>query len=142
MPMNVKRGMTKSCGHIGNSYAEHRIFNFLLDHNIPFEYNTCPYDDLINPSTGHSLPLDFIITKPDGEKIIIEHQGEQHFYSGKKANKKFGRLQRETTDKIKREYFMKNSIQFYETTHDEDYILHLENILTENGFDLTVKGVV
>lgn len=141
MPMNVKRGKTKSCGHIGNSYAEHKMFKFLTDHNIPFEYNSCPYNDLINPSTGRSLFIDFIITRPDGEKIIIEHQGEQHFYSGKKANAEFGKLQREVTDQIKREYFIKNNIQFYETKHNEDYMLHLKNILTENGFDINIEGV-
>ena len=138
---NVKRGMTKSCGHIGQSYAEHRIFKFLSENNIQFEHNTCPFDGLINPETNHKLYIDFVITKPDGNKIVIEHQGSQHFYTnGARAQNEFGKKQREVTDNIKRQYFAEHNIPFYETRFDEDYILHIENILTENGFNIMDKG--
>lgn len=136
MPMNVKRGKTKSCGHIGKSYAEHQIFNYLAQHNIQFVHDSCPFDDLINPDTNHKLYVDFVITKDDGSQLVIEHQGVQHYYAGSNGDKDFGRLQRDVTDQIKREYFAKNNIPFYETRYDEDYMLHLENILVENGFDL------
>ena len=130
---NVVRGYKKSCGHIGSSYAEHRMFLFLSEHNIPFEYNVNNFDGLINPKTGCRLIVDFVITCPNGSIIVVEHQGKQHYeiYSNG-----FGKLQREVTDDIKRQYFEKHNIPFYETRYDEDYMLHLENILTENGFNL------
>jgi len=134
LPINVKRGFTKSCGHIGTSYAENQIFNFLNSHQIPFVYNSCPFDGLVNPETNHKLYLDFVITKEDGEPIVIEHQGIQHYYNGKKANEEFGKLQRESTDRIKKDYFADHNIKFYETRYDEDYIDHLIKILNENGF--------
>jgi len=146
LAQNVKRGMTKSCGHIGGSYAEHTMFQFLTNHNIPFEHGTCPFDGLVNPDTNHKLYLDFVITRPDGIKIVVEHQGSQHFrvVTGNSAKwNEFGKQQREVTDSIKRDYFFEHGIPFYETRYDEDYLLHLENILIENGFQLNNedKGV-
>ena len=138
LPMNVKRGFTKSCGHIGNSYAECKIFDILKENHIPFEHNICPFDDLVNPETNHKLSLDFVITKPDNSKIVIEHQGEQHFYNeSNRGDSNFGKLQREVTDGIKREYFLKRNIPFYETRYDQDYISEVKNILTYHGFTIS-----
>ena len=132
LPMNVKRGMTKSCGHLGKSQAESEMFKFLQDNSVNFSYNTSPFDDFRNPMTGYKLYVDFCFIKPNGEYIFVEHQGEQHYYDDKRNNN-FGYEQRKFTDKIKREYCERNGIKLYETRYDEDYIAHLAQILKENG---------
>ena len=132
LPINVKRGMTKSCGHIGQSYAEYQICNLLSENNIEFKYDYAPFNDLVNPGTGYTLPVDFFITRSDGLNLIIEHQGIQH-YKAVQGKDYFGKLEREVTDKIKKEYFDKNNILFYETRYDKDYIEHTRSILRENN---------
>lgn len=132
MATNVKRGFTKSCGHLGKSQAEFEMFKFLQDNNVNFSYNACPFDDFRNPMTGYKLYVDFCFIKPNGEYIFVEHQGVQHYYDDK-YNNEFGYEQRKFTDKIKREYCERNGIKLYETRYDEDYIAHLAQILKENG---------
>lgn len=132
LPQNVKRGFTKSCGHLGRSKAEYEMFKFLSDNNIEFSYNASPFDDFRNPTTGYKLYVDFCLVKPNGEHIFIEHQGEQHYY--KDDDNLFGYDQRKFTDGFKRKYCEEKDIKLYETRYDEDYIEHLEVILQENGF--------
>lgn len=130
---NVKQGKTKSCGHIGKSYAEYQIFNFLQKHQIKFDYNG-KIKGLINPDTNRPLFVDFIVYKTDGTFIIIEHQGEQHFYPvTRKSGWNMGIQQREITDSIKKEFCKNNNILLYETLYNEDYISHLKTILIENN---------
>lgn len=130
---NVKQGKTKSCGHIGKSYAEYQIFNFLQEHQIKFDFNG-KLPNLINPDTNRPLFLDFIIYKKDGSLFVIEHQGEQHFYPiTRKSGWNMGKQQREITDQIKKDYCKNNNIQLYETLYNEDYIVHLKKILQING---------
>lgn len=133
LAMNVKRGFTKSCGHIGKSYAEHKIFDLLQKNNIRFDYNYSLSPDLINPETGHVLYVDFKIYKTDGSYFVIEHQGIQHFYTN---DNEFGKMQREVTDEIKREYCEANGIKLYETLYNEDYMSRVKEILKEN--DITI----
>ena len=122
---NVKTGATKSCGHMGKSLAEYEMNRWLTDHNICFDIQAT-FDDLINPETGHYLRYDFKIYKPDGTFFIVEHHGIQHF---KEFVGEFGRLQREHTDKIKKDYCKINGITLYETLYNEDYIAKLEDII-------------
>lgn len=133
IPINVKRGMTKSCGHIGKSFAEYEINKLLTEYQIDFEYDKECFYDCVNPETGIQLVFDFIIKKPDGSFFIIEHQGAQHFYTGKKAQTPFGKLQRDVTDKVKKQYCIEHNVQLYETFYNEDYIGHVCSILEENG---------
>lgn len=129
---NVKTGRTKSCGHIGKSYAEYQIFNYLIKHHIKFRFNG-QLPELINPETKRPLFMDFIIYKPDNSYFVIEHQGEQHFYPVIRENGwEMGRQQREITDLLKKEYCIKNNIQLYETLYNENYMQHLKQILKEN----------
>ena len=130
---NVKSRKTKSCGHIGKSYAEYQIFNFLQNHSIKFDFNG-KLDGLINPDTNRPLFMDFIIYKQDGTFFIVEHQGEQHFYPiTRKDDWEMGRQQREVTDQLKKEYCKEYDIPLYETVYNEDYISHLKIILKENN---------
>lgn len=131
MPMNVKRGMTKSCGHIGNSYAEVKIHEFLKEHDIDFLRNVYPYEDMVSPDTGRKLSMDFQLKDKYGNVFFIEHQGSQHY---RPTNwKEFGKRQREVTDEIKKRYCLEHGIKLYETRYDEDYIAHVQEILIENG---------
>lgn len=129
---NVKTGRTKSCGHIGKSYAEFLIYNFLKDNNILFDYNT-KLDGLINPDTNRPLFVDFKVYKKDNSFFIIEHQGEQHFYTGDRGRHERGKAQRDITDKLKKEYCIENEIPLYETLYNENYMAHLQLILKENN---------
>lgn len=129
---NVKTGKTKSCGHIGKSYAEYQIFNFLQEHNIKFDFNG-KLDGLINPDTNRPLYMDFIIYKPDGSFFVIEHQGEQHFYTDERGRHERGKSQRDITDPLKKEYCIEKDIPLYETLYNEDYMAHLQTILNENN---------
>lgn len=129
MPMNVKRGLSKSCGHAGNRLMERKIQDRLEERGVVFEHEGNPFDDLVNPETGCKLKLDFVITNKDGELIVVEHQGAQHFRDGSW----FGQQQREITDNVKREYFKKHNIRYFETRFDEDYIAHIDRIIDENN---------
>ena len=135
MPMNVKRGMVKSCGHLTKSYAEQEIYKHLKNLQIPFIYDRSISSDLVKPGGKKPLRFDFILFKQDGTKILIEHQGQQHFYEKKDPfYKEFGRVQKEITDKLKKDYCKKHGIPLYETFFNEDYISHVNSILLENGF--------
>lgn len=130
---NVKQGKTKSCGHVGKSYAEYQIFNYLKEHNIKFEYNG-ELSGLNNPETGRPLFIDFIIYNEDKSFFVIEHQGEQHFYPvTRQSGWNMGRQQREITDQIKKDYCFKNNILLYETLYNENYIKHLKQILIKHN---------
>ena len=128
---NVKTGKTKSCGHIGKSYAEYQIFNFLQEHNIKFDFNG-KLEGLINPNTNRPLFMDFIVYKNDNSFFVIEHQGEQHFYTDDIDRHRRGYNQREVTDQLKKDYCIEMNISLYETRYDEDYMSHLKVILQEN----------
>lgn len=129
---NVKSGKKKSCGHIRYSYAEYQILNFLQKNNIRFEYNA-KLEGLINPDTSRPLFVDFIIYRDDSTFFILEHQGEQHFYPDDKGRHIRGKVQREITDQLKKEYCSKYDIPLYETLYNEDYMFHLKCILHENN---------
>lgn len=129
---NVITGRTKSCGHIGKSYAEYEIYNLLTNLNIDFEFN-CKLPDLTNPNTHRPLFMDFVIKKDNETFFVIEHQGEQHFYTDDTTRNKRGKTQREITDQLKKDYCQEHHIQLYETLYNEDYITHLKAILKENG---------
>ena len=123
---NVKRGATKSCGHIGRSMAEYKMGKWLKSRNIPFDIETT-FEDLINPYTGYNLYFDFKIYRKDESFFLIEHQGEQHFIERKDSP--FGVNQRKYTDKIKKDYCKEKGITLYETLYNEDYISRLEDII-------------
>lgn len=129
---NVKSGRTKSCGHIGKSYPEYLFNKFLIDHNIKFNFNA-KLDGLINPNTNRPLFMDFVIYRNDGSFFVIEHQGEQHFYTNDRDRHIRGKSQRNITDQLKKDYCIEKDIVLYETRYDEDYMAHLKSILIENN---------
>lgn len=132
LPINVKRGFTKTCGHARKSKAESEIIEFLDKNNIQYKYNNRPFSDLVNPVTGRILEIDFVIPCQDGNSILIEHYGKQHFISQAKWEE-FGKNQREITDKVKAEYCEAHGIKLYTTRFDEDYVGKVREILIENN---------
>lgn len=121
---NIKNGEIHSCGHIGHSIAEYEINKWLMQNNINYT-REATFEDLINPKTQCRLRLDFKIFRNDGSFFIIEHHGIQHFLE----NNRYGKQQREETDKIKKEYCQSKGITLYETLYNEDYISKLEDII-------------
>jgi len=129
LTQNVKRGLTKSCGHIGNSTAEYEINKLLKEHNIKYE-SEVSFDDLRSETTNRKYKFDFKVFRTDGSFFLIEHQGAQHFFESKRRPE-FGKHQREVTDKVKKDYCNKRGITLYETLYNEDYISKLEQILKD-----------
>ena len=126
-PYNVINGKIKSCGHVGSSYAENQIANFLEMNDIKFK-KEATFSDLKNPETGRRFKFDFKIYRNDGSFFLVEHQGKQHFFEIK-HDKNFGKQQREVTDKIKRNYCKTHGITLYETLYNEDYMAKLNEII-------------
>lgn len=118
-------GTTTSCGCRLMSKAVERMDNFLHQMNISHSHEIC-FQDCFNPNTGYCLPFDFALLNSDKHiQCVIEYQGEQHY----KDRGWFGKLERETTDKIKKDYCQQNNIPFYEIRYDQAEINELKNVL-------------
>lgn len=103
----VKSGNTTSCGCRKMSIAAERINDLLMKLHIPF-VPELRLPGCCNPSTGVLLPFDFGIFDENKTKVrfLIEYQGEQHY----KDIGEFGKLQRDITDKIKKDFCIENEI--------------------------------
>ena len=115
-------GHTTSCGHV-RSKMEDIVNQYLLENNYEYVYRQT-FPDLIH---YYNLEIDFAIYKNNVLKGLIECQGKQHYDDVGS----FGKLQRETTDEIKRQYCKENNILLFEIRYDEDPIRKLEQILNE-----------
>lgn len=91
----LRRGDVRSCGCL-TSLGEQQILQLLQSKNIPYkkEYR---FIDLITERGGHPR-FDFALFKEGCLVCLIEYQGLQHFVD----SSEFGRVQRESTDKLKR----------------------------------------
>lgn len=118
-------GDTTSCGCRKNSKAEENIDRYLYDINVSYG-KQIRINDCVNPTTNHTLPFDFALFDNNKQiKCLIEYQGEQHY----KDTGDFGRVQREVTDKIKKDYCISNNIQLYEIRYDQNEVEELKKIL-------------
>lgn len=122
---HLKDGFTRSCGCV-KSHGERKISKRLADEKISFrrEYT---FPDCVS-SKGNVLKFDFAIMENSNLLCLIEYQGEQHFKAPSR-NPTFGQLQREETDKIKKEYCLTHGIPLYEIRFDEDIDLRIDHIL-------------
>lgn len=112
----LKSGHTNSCGCL-KSKMELDINIYLNSRNELNNINQVQFDDLKLIS---NLIFDFGLCDKDWNLIcLIECQGYQHF--NEKCGE-FGRLQREVTDLMKKEYCKEKAIPLY-------YINYNENIL-------------
>lgn len=105
----LRRGQI-SCGCV-NSKREIEIGEWLTNHGFDFEKQYF-FDDLGVPN-GRPYYFDFAI-HINGELILIEHQGLQHFVDGK-----FGKFQREVSDPEKKKYCEDHHIKLLEIRYDE-----------------------
>ena len=112
---NIRNGITKSCGCI-KSFGEKEIRDWLRKNNILFETEYY-YDDLLSPN-GYPLRFDFAIYDDPFQPplFLLEYQGEQHY----KDCGEFGKLEREITDKMKKEYCLAHGVSLHEIRYDEN----------------------
>ena len=122
---HLKDGFTKSCGCV-KSFGEYNISQILTQNGVRFRREVS-IDDCINKN-GNRLKFDFGIYCEDKLIALIEYQGEQH-YKAPSKNPFFGKLQREETDQIKKDYCYKHNIPLYEIRYDEDILLRVNNII-------------
>lgn len=123
---SLKTGAIQSCGCKRFSLSEEQIANILTDLDINYakEYR---FKDLYRYK-GHSLKFDFAIFNEKNTLIgLIEYQGQQHFRLT--INDEFGRVQREITDQMKRDYCLEKNIPLYEIKFDDNIEQKLNEIL-------------
>lgn len=119
-----------SCGCRRTSCGEKAISDILDSYDIQYEHEKS-FNDLIS-TRGYKLRFDFCIYLNNVDYFIIEFQGEQH-YKETERFLKFGKYQREVTDKLKRKYCKKNGIQLYEIKYNEPIKYKLIDILVSEG---------
>lgn len=115
-------GHTTSCGHV-RSKMEDVVNQYLFNNKYEYGYRKT-FPDLIH---YYELEVDFVLYQKSKVIAVIECQGRQHYDNVGS----FGRLQREITDEIKRQYFLENNIPLYEIRYDENPIQKLKLILDE-----------
>lgn len=122
-------GHTRSCGCVKTSFREKEICR--LFNNIHLNYiKEYSFENLLSPS-GNQLRFDFAILDRSGKLVcLIEHQGEQHYFECSNGNG-FGRMQREISDPLKKEFCKVNHIPLYEIRYDDDIMIRVKEILTE-----------
>lgn len=125
---NLTNGNTQSCGCIGRSVGEAQVKELLISKGVNYTQQHT-FSDLRSISGGGLLRFDFALWNPDGSlNCLIEFNGEQHYYQDKKY-KYFGRLQREETDELKREYCRSNNLKLFEIRFDDDIPARVNDII-------------
>ena len=114
---SLRSGHTQSCGCV-LSYAEETIARLLTKCGIPY-YREYSFPDCVS-ALGNPLYFDFAIRDKDDNVIgLIEYQGEQHYLSDAEIGM-FGKIQRDETDIIKKEYCKQHDIKLFEIRFDEN----------------------
>lgn len=109
--VTLRMGNTKSCGCL-RSKGELLIENLLKEHNIHFKKEFSFEDLYVN---NGKAKFDFAILNDNEEVLLlIEYQGIQHF-----QDTNFGRLQREVSDNLKREYCKDHNIKLIEIPYTD-----------------------
>lgn len=127
LAMNLVSGNTQSCGCLGNSRAEIFIKKYLTEHKIKHrkEYT---YKDLLS-DRGYPLKFDFaLLNKDDSVKCLVEYNGEQHYYPTD-STKEFGKMQRDKTDAMKRDYCKEHGIKLIVIRYDDNLDERLQDIM-------------
>lgn len=123
-------GKVKSCGCL-ISYGEKITSEILNRKGILFQ-KQYTFDDLLSDK-GYKLKFDFaLFDKNNNLTCLIEYQGQQHFCSHEET---FGKLQREVTDKLKKEYCDKKHIRLYEILYNENIEDKIKYILNDIHFN-------
>lgn len=116
---SLKTGNKKSCG-FHSSIGELTIYNLLIKNKIKFKHQFS-FTDLVNES-NNKLRFDFaIFNKKDILLFLLEYQGSQHYIaSGRQWNTKENLEKVKQSDKLKKEYCIKNNIPLYEITYTDN----------------------
>jgi len=86
------------------------------------------FDDCLS-SIGNRLYFDFALFDNENNLVgLLEYQGAQHYLTDEEIGK-FGKIQREETDLIKKEYCKKNNYKLFEIRYDENINNKLKSIL-------------
>lgn len=120
-------GHTRSCGCMKSSFREEQISKVLDSLHIKYvrEYT---FEELLSP-VGNKLRFDFALFDDCNNLLaLIEHQGEQHYSP---ANNDFGKMQREISDQLKRDFCSSHDILLFEIRFDDDIMLKLKEILSQ-----------
>lgn len=122
---NIKRGITKSCGCLQESFYEKTITDILKELNISFKKQFI-FSNL--KGDFDNLRFDFALFKDENLICLIEYQGEQHyepveFFGGEKQFKKTLKY-----DSLKEEYCKNNNIKLikipYWDSVNKEYIIN------------------
>lgn len=130
----LNTGETKSCGCL-RSNGEQIISNFLSENNIRYQ-SQYVFKDLVS-KTNTPLRFDFMLLNSNGEKILIEYQGDIHFSyreNGWNDKKHFDELL--IRDKLKKDYYKDNNYSLYEITYLDNVIEKLKDILNKEGITI------
>lgn len=131
-----RSGNTFSCGCLHSILEALTMKEISKYENVLFLHDKSFDKTLRSITGGGALKFDFIILKSNKQRptsldVIgcIECQGEQHY----KNTGEYGKLQRNETDAIKKEYCKANDIPLYEIRYDEKDIIEqrVREILTE-----------
>lgn len=117
-------GTSLSCGCV-KSAANEYIASVLTKNGYKYtpEYK---YNELRGPGNG-LLRFDFAIHNSKGEVVcLIEYQGAQHY-----IEQEYGKVQREITDQMKRQFCKKHKIRLYEIKYSDNIDAKLEKIFTQ-----------
>lgn len=116
-----------SCFNSNPSKGEVKIYNWLTEHNVLFEFQKS-FPDLYYKSKNGRLKYDFYI--PD-QNLLIEFDGEYH-YSPISFSKSISGadqlLLTQTRDRLKTEYAKNNGYKLLRIRFDDDIL----SVLTEN----------
>jgi hypothetical protein len=130
----LKQGRVSSCGCQKMSTGEKQIHDILKSFNISFE-REFEFDDLLS-SKCRPLRFDFAVFKDDMLIFLLEYQGVQHTDLFSKYQ--YGYIQREYTDKMKKDYCNDHGYKLYEIFYNENVeeklmtILHDNSVLNQN----------
>lgn len=119
---DIVYGKVNSCGCI-TSKGEETITKFLKENGVDFKAQYT-FSDLVS-SKGRVLRFDFGILDENNLVCLIEYQGPQHYMN----DVKMGSLQRNETDKKKRDYCQMHGIPLYEISYKDDISSSLQTIL-------------
>jgi hypothetical protein len=122
---HLKDGFTRSCGCV-KSHGERTTAEYLKSKNVVFQREYC-FSDCVN-SKGNKVKFDFAIMNDSHLIGLIEYQGQQHFEEISR-NTSFGKMQREETDQLKKEYCLTHNIPLYEIRYDDDIPNRVDEII-------------
>ena len=126
---NLSSGHTTSCGCIVCS-AQEAVIKHILTENKINHIKEYTFKDLIsNGEKPRPFRFDFaLLDNANNLLALVEYQGQQHFVEFE-GFEDYGSGQRNYSDKLKKDYCMKNDIPLYEITYLENTETKLYEIL-------------